>query len=81
MTDLLVDIEDGIATLTLNRPEARNALSLEMRAMLRDSLHEIELDDAVRCVVIRGAGEHFMAGGDIKSMTTFKQIIGRGISA
>ncbi len=70
MPDLLVDISDGIATLTLNRPEARNALSLEMRSMLRESFHEIELNDAVRVVVIRGAGEHFMAGGDIKSMST-----------
>lgn len=70
MPDLIVEINDAIATLTLNRPEARNALSLEMRAMLRESLHELELDNSVRCVVLRGAGEHFMAGGDVKSMST-----------
>lgn len=69
MADLLVDKHESIATLTFNRPEARNALSLEMRAMLRDALHEAELDDGVRCVVLRGAGDHFMAGGDIKSMS------------
>ncbi len=68
MPDLLVDISDHIATLTFNRPEARNALSLEMRALLREKLHEIETDDDIRCVVMRGAGEHFMAGGDVKSM-------------
>lgn len=68
MADLIVDVQDNIATLTFNRPEARNALSLEMRAMLRDSLHEIETDRRVRCVVMRGAGDHFMAGGDVKSM-------------
>ena len=68
MPDLLVSVEDQIATLTFNRPDARNALSLEMRAMLRDSLHEIEHDPNVRCVVMRGAGDHFMAGGDVKSM-------------
>lgn len=68
MPDLLVDVSDHIATLTFNRPEARNALSLEMRALLREKLHEIETDDDIRCVVMRGAGEHFMAGGDVKSM-------------
>ena len=68
MPDLLVDVCDHIATLTFNRPEARNALSLEMRALLREKLHEIETDDDIRCVVMRGAGEHFMAGGDVKSM-------------
>lgn len=70
MPDLLVDIQDNIATLTFNRAEARNALSLEMRALLRDSLHEVEQDRRVRCVVMRGAGGHFMAGGDVKSMST-----------
>ena len=68
MPDLLVDVSDHIATLTFNRPEARNALSLEMRALLREKLHEVETDDDIRCVVMRGAGEHFMAGGDVKSM-------------
>jgi 2-(1,2-epoxy-1,2-dihydrophenyl)acetyl-CoA isomerase len=70
MPDLLVDIKNSIATLTLNRPEARNALSLEMRSMLRDALLQCELDDNVRCVVLRGAGDNFLAGGDIKSMDT-----------
>lgn len=68
MSDLEVSVNDGIATLTMNRPEARNALSMEMRAMLADSLHDIEHDDSIRCVVLTGAGEHFMAGGDVKGM-------------
>ena len=67
MPDLLIDSTDGVATLTMNRPEARNALSAEMRAGLDDALHSLESDDGVRCVVLRGAGEHFMAGGDVKS--------------
>ena len=70
MPDLLVEIKDSIATLTFNRPEARNALSLELRAMLRDALQAIEYDPAVRCVVMQGAGDNFMAGGDVKSMAT-----------
>lgn len=67
MADLLVDVSDGVATLTMNRPDARNALSLEMRSGMHDFLDKHEFDDSVRCVVIKGAGDHFMAGGDVKS--------------
>ena len=66
MPDLLIDISDGVATLTMNRPEARNALSSEMRAGLDEAFHRFERDGSVRCVVLRGTGEHFMAGGDVK---------------
>jgi 2-(1,2-epoxy-1,2-dihydrophenyl)acetyl-CoA isomerase len=69
MPDLLVVIENNIATLTLNRPKARNALSPEMRKLLKSSLQELALDENVRCLVIKGAGDHFMAGGDVKSMS------------
>ena len=68
MADLEVRYQDGIATLVMNRPEARNALSMNMRAALADVLHDIERDESVRCVVLTGAGEHFMAGGDVKGM-------------
>ena len=68
MSHLEVTLENGIATLTMNRPEARNALSMEMRSKLNDTLHDIENDSTVRCVVLKGAGEHFMAGGDVKGM-------------
>ena len=68
MSHLEVSINAGIATLTMNRPEARNALSMDMRSQLVEALHEVELDKAVRCVVLTGAGEHFMAGGDVKGM-------------
>lgn len=74
MADLEVSIENGIATLTMNRPEARNALSMEMRAALSDSLHDCEADPAVRCVVLRGEGDHFMAGGDVKSFQDFASV-------
>lgn len=73
MADLEVSIENGIATLTMNRPEARNALSDDMKKLLTDSLHDIEHDDSVRCVILTGEGDHFMAGGDVKGMfETFK---------
>ncbi len=68
MADLELSIDGAVATLTMNRPGARNALSMEMRSMLRDALHQVEYDDAVRCVVLQGEGDHFMAGGDVKNM-------------
>jgi 2-(1,2-epoxy-1,2-dihydrophenyl)acetyl-CoA isomerase len=64
---LLVEVQDGIATLTLNRPEALNALSAPMMEGLIESTARFERDASVRCVVLRGAGEGFMAGGDVKS--------------
>lgn len=75
MTDqLLVDKAGGIARVTFNRPEARNALSVEMRTALIDAMLQIERDDAVRCVVLRGAGDNFMAGGDVKSFTELAKL-------
>lgn len=68
MADLELVIEDGVATLTMNRPQARNALSMDMRTQMDEAFHQVEFDNAVRCVVITGAGEHFMAGGDVKNM-------------
>lgn len=65
-TDLLFDQRDGVATLTMNRPEARNALSLDMRKAMRERLLDCERDPQVRVVLFKGAGEHFMAGGDVK---------------
>jgi 2-(1,2-epoxy-1,2-dihydrophenyl)acetyl-CoA isomerase len=52
----------------MNRPDARNALSMEMRSLMREAVHTVEYDPKIRCVVLEGAGEHFMAGGDVKNM-------------
>ncbi len=71
MADLLVEKNNSIATLTFNRPEARNALSVDMRSDLRDVLAELEYDDDIRCIVMQGSGEHFMAGGDVKKMVDY----------
>ena len=70
MADVEVSLKDGVATLTMNRPEMRNALSDEMRTMLREAFHRFETDSDVRCVLLRGAGGCFMAGGDIKGMAS-----------
>jgi 2-(1,2-epoxy-1,2-dihydrophenyl)acetyl-CoA isomerase len=67
MTDQLIEtVEDGVATLTMNRPEARNALTGEMQAALSEALPRLAADRSVRCVVITGAGRAFCAGGDVK---------------
>jgi enoyl-CoA hydratase/carnithine racemase len=60
--------EDGIAVLTLNRPQARNALSVALMARLQDSLDAIAGDAAVRVVVIAGAGPAFCAGHDLREI-------------
>ena len=67
-TDLLASLDDGVLTLTLNRPEARNAMSGAMTAALAQQLASAELDAAVKCVVLTGAGKGFCAGGDVKGM-------------
>jgi 2-(1,2-epoxy-1,2-dihydrophenyl)acetyl-CoA isomerase len=63
---VLTEVKDGIGWITLNRPEVLNALSAQMTDGLIVATRDFERDPAVRCVVIRGAGTHFMAGGDIK---------------
>jgi 2-(1,2-epoxy-1,2-dihydrophenyl)acetyl-CoA isomerase len=67
---LLAWEEDGVAVLTLNRPEARNAMSGEMNAGLEQALDYAERSPSVRCVVITGAGGAFCAGGDVKGMAS-----------
>ncbi|OYV01515.1 MAG: enoyl-CoA hydratase [Burkholderiales bacterium PBB5] len=66
--DLLATLEAGVLTLTLNRPQARNAMSRAMNFALQRQLAEAELNPAVRCIVLTGAGAGFCAGGDVKGM-------------
>ncbi len=63
---VLLDVTDGIATLTLNRPDALNALSVEMMQDLAAATRELVTRADVAVVVVTGAGAHFMAGGDLK---------------
>ena len=65
---LLGRFEDGVAVLTLNRPEARNAMSGEMNGALAACLRDFEVDPEVRAIVLTGAGKGFCAGGDVKGM-------------
>ena len=52
----------GVAWVTLNEPAVRNALSPELRAQFCERIPQLEFNSAVRCVVLQGAGDHFMAG-------------------
>ena len=66
--DLIETIENGIAILTLNRPERLNALSMDIRAGLLEALERLGHDSSVGCIVLTGSGRAFCAGGDVKSM-------------
>ena len=69
MSHLLKSVEDGVMKITLNRPDAMNALSRDMMGGLTDALEEAAGSRDVGCVVVRGAGDKaFCAGGDVKSM-------------
>jgi 2-(1,2-epoxy-1,2-dihydrophenyl)acetyl-CoA isomerase len=65
---ILYDTADGIATITFNRPTAMNALLPEMNDRLPELIDQAESDDAVRVIVLTGAGSAFSAGADIKRM-------------
>ena len=66
--DLTATVEDGVAILTMNRPERRNALSGGMLSAMAAVLAACETDPGVACVVLTGAGGAFCAGGDVKGM-------------
>ncbi|MCC7268759.1 MAG: enoyl-CoA hydratase/isomerase family protein [Caulobacteraceae bacterium] len=71
MTGQLIEtVDEGIATLTMNRPEARNALSAEMLAGLSEAAGRLAADPKVRVVVLTGAGGAFCAGGDVKGFAS-----------
>jgi 2-(1,2-epoxy-1,2-dihydrophenyl)acetyl-CoA isomerase len=68
MTDLVETMEDGIAWLTLNRPDRLNAFSPAMLQALGEALQRLRRDASVGAVIITGAGRGFCAGGDVKTM-------------
>lgn len=89
MDTILVERDGPVATLTLNRPDALNALDFPMMDALVDTTSALAADDTLRVVILRGAGRHFMAGGDIRTFAgelalpaaerdaRFKALIGR----
>lgn len=75
---LILEKQGPSLFLTINRPDVRNAMSLQMVAELAALFTEVENDNSIRAVVIRGAGGHFCAGGDIKDMAGARGQKGEG---
>ncbi len=70
--DLLYQVEGNVASITLNRPEAKNAFSSNMIGLWRDSLERARADSSVRVVILTGNGDTFCSGGDIRDMAEGK---------
>jgi len=68
--EILCTIKDGIATVTMNRPEKRNAMNTAILEGLTNSFHQLETNPEVRVVVIRGAGKAFCSGLDLREMSS-----------
>jgi methylglutaconyl-CoA hydratase len=68
MNEVLVETNGSVRSLTLNRPDKRNALNDELIAALEDALREADADDSLRAIVIRGAGKDFCSGADLASI-------------
>ncbi len=71
---VLTSIEDGVATLRLNRPDAMNSLDAETAQAIRDTVEELAVDDQVRVLVVGGEGRIFSAGGDFNWVLTWPEI-------
>ncbi len=63
---VLLSVEHGVATITLNRPDAMNSLDLATKDLLRDTVQQVAADEGVRCVVLTGTGRAFCVGQDLK---------------
>ena len=74
---LLVEKADGLATVTLNRPDKMNALSLELRRAIADTFQGLEEDDGVAVVIVTGAGKAFCAGLDLKELGSGEAEVGQ----
>ena len=73
MSDLLLERDGPVATVTLNRPEARNAMTFEMYDELHEACERLDRDAGVRVVILRGAGDRaFASGTDIRQFLAFK---------
>ncbi len=74
MSEIVIDrTQDGsVATLLLNRPDKRNALTLGMWRELEQAFHALQADERVRCIVVRGAGGNFAAGADLSEFPALR---------
>jgi hypothetical protein len=83
MTERLIELEvaDGVATLWLNRPEKRNAMSDDMRTQFIAALEQVASDKAIRALVLTGRGKGFCAGGDVAGMERQARLASTGGAA
>ena len=72
---VLVEVADGVATVTLNRPEARNAISAELHRELDETITSLDAREDVRCMVLTGADPAFCAGMDLKALATEERAV------
>lgn len=68
MSELIYEIEEGAAYITLNRPEKRNALNDALIGQLKDALRRADADESLRAIVFRGAGKDFCSGADLAAL-------------
>ncbi len=66
--DFLYEVSEGVATVTFNRPEVLNALTFEVYAQLRQLFDDLRYDDAVKAIILTGAGDAFCSGGDVQEI-------------
>jgi 2-(1,2-epoxy-1,2-dihydrophenyl)acetyl-CoA isomerase len=71
--NILYEKKDGVATVTLNRPQAMNAFTVQMNGELQEALKDAEDDKSIRCILLTGAGRGFCAGQDLKGRTPEKK--------
>src|ERR1700689_4612896 len=70
----IFEIKGPLATITFNRPDKANAMHPDQNALMRDFLYEVERKPEVRCVLLKGNGKHFMAGGDLSTIVHFDKL-------
>jgi len=79
--DLIETVTDGVMLLTMNRPDALNALSWPMMDAMTAAVKRAAIDDAIGCVVLTGAGRGFCAGGDVKAMAAGTEMTAQGLES
>ncbi len=77
---VLLEVDDGVARLTLNRPDAANAISLELAAALADATSQLAVLPDLRVVLLTGAGKRFCAGGDVRAFATAGADLGEALA-